>query len=361
MITLSPSGLPYLSREELEAIYSPEEFEWLAKARIRPETYQYISGFAGTGEGHRMNRDAFGRWVFCSRILRDVSSIDLSTVILGRQLRTPILLGASAMHRLSHPSGELATARAATMAGTVMMLSTSSSVRLEELSPLAENRWLQLYWMNDRAFTLDLVQRAEAHNYQAIALTVDYSALGWREAEKRLGDWDTGDVVQANFPTPVPDGLALDSTITWRSLDWLRSVTSMPIILKGILSVADAKIAVEEEIPAIIVSTHGGRQLDYLMASLDALPPIVDAVAGRMEIYLDSGVRRGTDVLKALALGANAAIIGRPVHWALGAGGEAGLLRLLAIMNGELMSAMALCGATSISAVDRSIVAPRPR
>lgn len=361
MLTVSPLGLPYLTREELDAIYSPEEFERLAKERIRPETYEYVSGFAGTGEGQRMNRDAFGRWVFCSRILRDVSSIDLSTVVLGRTLRTPILLGASAMQRLSHPDGELATARAATKAGTVMMLSTSSSVRLEELSPLAENRWLQLYWMNDRAFTLDLVQRAEAHGYQAIALTVDYSPLGWREAEKRLGDWDTGDVLQAHFPTSIPKGLAIDSSLTWRSLDWLRSVTSMPIILKGVLSVEDAKTAAQEEIPAIIVSTHGGRQLDYLLASLDALPPIVDAVAGRLEIYLDSGVRRGTDVLKALALGAKAAIIGRPVHWALGTGGEAGLLRLLTIMNSELISAMALCGATSIGAVDRSIVAPRPR
>lgn len=360
MSVLSPSGLPYLTTDELEGLFSPDEFEPLAKERIRSETYAYVSGYAGTGEGHRMNLEAFGRWVFRPRILRDVSSVSLSTTVLGKSLRTPILLGASAMHRLSHPDGEFATARAATKAGTIMMLSTSSSTPLEDVAPLAEHRWMQLYWMNDLAITKDIVQRAEAHGYEAIALTLDAPCFGWREIEMRLGNWDTGDVLQANFPNPLPEGLATISTLTWRSLDWLRSITPVPIILKGILTVEDATIAAEEGFPAIIVSTHGGRQLDYLMASLDALPPIVDAVAGRLEIYLDSGVRRGTDVLKALALGAKAAIIGRPVHWALGAGGEQGLLRLLAIMNAELLSAMALCGVTSISDVKRSIISPRP-
>ena len=361
MTVLSPSGLPYLTSDELAQLYSPDEFEPLAKERVRPETHGFVSGHAGSGEGHRMNREAFGRWVFRPRVLRDVSSIDLSTTVLGRPVRTPILLGASAMHRLSHPDGEHATARAATAAGTVMMLSTSSSIPLEDLASVAENRWLQLYWMNDRAITKDIVQLAEANGYQAIALTLDAPRAGWREIEMRLGDWETGDVIQAIFPNPWPAGLAIDSTLTWRSLDWLRSITSMPIVLKGVLTAEDAAIAADEAIPGIIVSSHGGRQLDYAIASLDALPAVVDAVAGRLEIYLDSGVRRGTDVLKALALGARATFIGRPVHWALGAGGEAGLLRLLEIMNAELLSAMALCGVTSIRAVDRSVVTARPR
>ena len=360
MSVVSPTGLPYLTTHELEGLYSPDEFEPLAKERIRPETYAFVGGYAGTGEGHRLNLEAFGRWVFQPRILRDVSSVDLSTTVLGKYLRTPVLLGASAMHRLSHPDGERATARAATKAGTVMMLSASSSLSLEDVAPLAKHRWMQLYWMNDQALTKDIVQRAEAHGYEAIALTLDSPRSGWREIEMRLGDWVPGDVLQANFPTPWPEGLAINSQLTWRSLDWLRSITSMPIILKGILAVEDAKIAAEEGFPAIIVSTHGGRQLDYLTASLDALRPIVDAVAGRLEIYLDSGVRRGTDVLKALALGARATIIGRPVHWALGAGGEQGILRMLAIMNAELLSAMALCGVTSIGGVNSSIISPRP-
>ena len=359
MALLSPTGLPYLTTDELESLYSPDDFEPLAKERITAEAHAYISGYAGTGEGHRMNLEAFKRWVFRTRILRDVSSVTLSTTVLGKLLRTPIILGASALHRLSHPDGEFATARAATTAGTVMLLSTSSSISLEDVAPYAEHRWMQLYWMNDLALTRDIVQRAEAHGYEAIALTVDAPRLGWREIEMRLGDWVPSDILQANFPTPLPAGLATSSTLTWRSLDWLRSITSMPIIFKGILTVEDATIAAEEGYPAIIVSTHGGRQLDYLIASVDALPPIVEAVAGRLEIYLDSGIRRGTDVLKALALGARAAIIGRPVHWALGVGGEQGLLRLLTIMNSELLSAMALCGVTSIADVNSSLVSPR--
>ena len=359
MSRLSSTGLAYLTTDELERLYSPDEFESLAKDRITAEAYAFISGYAGSGEGHRMNLEAFKRWVFRPRILRDVSSVNLSTTVLGKLLETPIILGASALHRLSHPDGEFATARAATTAGTIMMLSTSSSTPLEDVAPYAEHRWMQLYWMNDRGLTRDIVHRAEAHGYEAIALTVDSHRPGWREIEMRLGDWVPREVLQANFPNPLPDGLAISSTLTWRSLDWLRSITSMPIILKGILTVEDATTAAEEGYPAIIVSTHGGRQLDYLIASVDALPPVVDAVAGRLEIYLDSGVRRGTDVLKALALGARAAIIGRPVHWALGAGGEQGLLRLLTIMNSELLSAMALCGVTSIADVNRSLVSRR--
>ena len=359
MSPLSPTGLPYLTTDELERLYNPDEFEPIAKDRITAETHAFIACYAGTGEGHRMNLDAFKRWVFRPRILRDVSSVDLSTTVLGKLLQTPIILGASALHRLSHPDGEYATARATTTAGTVMMLSTSSSTPLADVAPHAEHRWMQLYWMNDRALTRDIVQRAEAHGYEAIASTVDFPRPGWREIEMRLGDWVPNDVLQANFPNPLPEGLATCSTLTWRSLDWLRSITSMPIILKGILTVEDATIAAVEGFPAIIVSTHGGRQLDYLIASVDALPSVVDAVAGCLEIYLDSGVRRGTAVLKALALGARTAIIGRPVHVALGAGGEPGLLRLLTIMNSELLSAMALCGVSSIVDVNRSLVSPR--
>ena len=351
----------HLDPDEIARIWSVEEFEPLAKERMRPETYRFVSSSAGTGGGVRINREAFDRWVFRPRILHDISSVDLGVTVLGRRLRTPIMFGASALHRLSHPDGELATGRAATAAGSLMTLSTSTSMPVEDVAAVAQHPWMQLYWMNDRGITRDIVARAEAAGFGAIALTVDAPHMGWREDEYRLGDWDTGDVRQAVFPDPWPDGLAIDRSLTWRSLDWLRSVTSLPIVLKGVLTPEDATIAVTEGIPGIIVSTHGGRQVDGALASLDALPPIADAVAGGTELYFDSGVRRGTDVLKALALGARAVFLGRPVHWALATGGQPALARMLELMNGELQSVMGLCGQTRADAIDRSVVMTRPR
>jgi 4-hydroxymandelate oxidase len=299
--------------------------------------------------------------VFRPRILVDISSIDLGVTVLGRRLRTPVLLGASALHRLSHPDGELATGRAAAAHGSLMMLSASTSTTPEEVAGVVPDRWMQLYWMNDKELTRDIVQRAEAAGFQAIALTVDAPYLGWRETEFRLGDWDLGEVKQMIFPDPWPTGLAIDRTLTWRSLDWLRGVTSLPIVLKGVVTPGDARTAASEGIPGILVSNHGGRQLDGAVASLDALPAVADAVGEDIELFLDSGVRRGTDVLKALALGARAVFLGRPVHWALATGGEPALSRMLELIEGELTSAMGLCGQTRADAIDRAILMPRPR
>jgi 4-hydroxymandelate oxidase len=352
---------PHLTPDEVARIWSVEEFEPLARERLREETYRFVSSWAGTGTGVRINREAFDRWVFRPRILTDVSSIDLSVTVLGAQLRTPVLLAASALHRLSHPDGELATGRAATAAGSLMMLSTSTSTPPEQVAEVADHRWMQLYWMNDREITRGIVQRAEDAGFQGIALTVDAPYMGWREDEKRMGDWDTGDVIQTVFPDPWPDGLAIDRSLTWRDLDWLRGITRMPIVLKGVMTPGDAAIAVKEGIPGIIVSNHGGRQLDATEGSLDVLPAIRDAVAGGCEIYLDSGVRRGTDVLKALALGARAVFLGRPVHWALATGGQPALARMFELIHGELANAMGLCGQTRADAIDPAIVTPRPR
>ncbi len=352
---------PHLTPDEVARIWSVDELEPLARERMRDETYRFVSSWAGTGGGVRINLEAFGRWVFRPRILRDVSDIDLSVTVLGARLRTPVLLAASALHRLSHPDGELATGRAATAAGSLMMLSTSTSTPPEAVAEVAEHRWMQLYWMNDRGFTRAIVQRAEDAGFQAIALTVDAPYLGWREDEKRMGDWDTGDALQTLFPDPWPPGLAVDRSITWRDLDWLRGITRLPVVLKGVMTPEDAATAVAERIPGIIVSNHGGRQVDGAAGSLDALPPIRDVVAGGLEIYLDSGVRRGTDVLKALALGARAVFLGRPVHWALATGGQPALERMFELIHGELASVMGLCGQTRVDAIDPAIVMPRPR
>jgi isopentenyl diphosphate isomerase/L-lactate dehydrogenase-like FMN-dependent dehydrogenase len=241
-----------------------------------------------------------------------------------------------------------------------MMLSTSTSTPPEAVGEVGPERWMQLYWMTDREITRDIVRRAEASGFRALALTVDAPRIGWREMEFRLGDWDVQGIPQSLFPDPFPPGLKVESTLTWRSLDWLRGITSLPIVLKGVMTSEDAVIAADEGIPAIIVSNHGGRQLDHAMASLDALVPIADAVGDRMELYLDSGVRRGTDVLKALALGARGVFLGRPVHWALATGGEPALSRMLELINGELTSAMAICGASGIARIERAMLAPRP-
>ncbi|MFN8621471.1 MAG: alpha-hydroxy acid oxidase [Chloroflexota bacterium] len=359
---------PHLTPDEVARIWSTDELEPLARERLRDETYRYVAGWAGTGGGVRINREAFDRWVFRPRILVDISAIDLGVTVLGRRMRTPILLGASALHRLSHPDGELATARAAAAAGSLMMVSTSTSTSLEAIAENVPDRWMQLYWMNDRAITRDIVARAEAAGFGAIALTVDAPYMGWREDERRMGDWDTGPVTQVVFPDPWPEGLAIDRTLTWKDLDWLRGITRMPIVLKGVMTPEDAAIAAREGIPGIIVSNHGGRQVDATIGSLDALPPIAEAVAGGTpaggvapEIYLDSGVRRGTDVLKALALGARAVFVGRLVHWALATGGQPALDRMFTLMNGELESVMGLCGQTRADAIDPSILERRPR
>ncbi|MFO1539941.1 MAG: alpha-hydroxy acid oxidase, partial [Chloroflexota bacterium] len=245
-------------------------------------------------------------------------------------------------------------------AGSLMMLSTSSSTPVEAVAPAAGNTWMQLYWMNDRGITRALVERAEAAGVHALALTVDAPRLGWREREARHGDWETGGVVQVHLPDPWPDGLAIEAGLTWRDLDWLRGITRLPIVLKGVLTAEDARIAADEGIPGIVVSNHGGRQIDFAQSAIDALPPISDAVGDRVELYLDSGVRRGTDVLKALALGARAVFLGRPVHWALALGGEAGVRRLFALVDGELGSAMGILGAASLDALGPDAVVRRP-
>jgi 4-hydroxymandelate oxidase len=352
--------VPFLDASAVAAIWSVHDFEPLAKDRMRHEVHEFVTSWAGTGEGCRINRSAFDRWVFRPRVLRDVSTVDTSTTVLGVPVRTPVFLGASAMHRLSHPDGELATARAAKAAGGLMMLSTSTSTPPEAVAEVGPPLWMQLYWMSDREISREIVRRAEESGFGAIALTVDAPRLGWRELEFRLGDWDVQGIPQALLPDPYPPGLRVEPGLTWRSLDWLRGITKLPIVLKGVMTPEDATIAADEGIPAIIVSNHGGRQLDHAMASLDALPPIVDAVGDRMELYLDSGVRRGTDVLKAIALGARGVFLGRPVHWALATGGEPALSRMLELINGELSSAMGVCGAASIDQVERAMVAPRP-
>jgi 4-hydroxymandelate oxidase len=262
---------------------------------------------------------------------------------------------------MAHPDGELATARAARDLGTIMIVSLGASYPVEDIAAELDGRWMQLYWLRKREITHDILQRAEAAGFEAICLTVDSQVAGWRENEARMPVLPQPGIVAANLPPDATDvDLDFEPTVSWQSLEWLRSVTRLPIVLKGIMTAEDAKLAVEHGVDAIIVSNHGGRQLDGTMATLDALPEVVDAVAGRLEVLCDGGIRRGTDVLKALALGARAVLMGRPIFWGIGTGGAAGLVRLTELVRGELRVGMALTGVTSATAVPRSIIAPNP-
>jgi 4-hydroxymandelate oxidase len=348
---------PFLTPHELAHIQSVEEFEPLAAERMGRAWYDAVRGFAGSGWTTRANEAAFARWVFRPRVLVDVSNTTLETTVLGERVGLPILFAPSASHRLSHPDGELATARAALRLRTVQTLSLYTTVSMEEVAGVGHRRWLQLYWYTDHGMTRDIVQRAEAAGYGAIALTVDTGAGTWWELWRGRPFQLPDGFTEANHPGRFFEH---DPSVSWRSLEWLRAQTTLPLILKGIVSVADARLAAAHGIDAIVVSNHGGRMIDGAVPSIDALPPIADAVGERLEVYMDGGVRRGSDVLKALALGARAVLIGRPVQWGLATGGEAGILRMVELMARELHSAMALCGARSPAEVSPSMVRRTP-
>jgi len=347
------------------------EYEPLARQKLSESAYGFIAGAAEDEVTLRENRAAFQRLRLRPRVLVDVSKIDPSTTVLGQRIEFPVLLAPVAVQRLAHPDGELASARAAAAAGTIMALSTSASCSIEEVARAAEGaRWFQLYFNRDREVTKRLVERAEVHGYFALCLTVDLPWLGRREADIRNQLQFPPDVTMANFAgdearglLPVVTGSTLDGSagpsdpsLSWKDVDWLRSQTKMRLVIKGILTAEDAVLAVEHGAEAIVVSNHGGRQLDGVPASIEALPEIVDGVGGRAEVLLDGGVRRGSDVLKALALGARAVLIGRPYIWGLAVAGEEGVKRVLSILRFELELAMALAGCPAVADIGRGLV-----
>ncbi len=349
------------------------EFEAIARARMEPAAFDYYAGGAADELTVAENRAAFDRVRLRPRVLVDVSVVDTRVTILGDALRTPVLLAPTALNRLGHPDGELAAARAAGASGTVMVLSTTASSSLEEVASMATGPlWFQLYVYKDREVTRDLVRRAERAGYRALVLTVDMPRMGRRERDLRNGFTLPPGVSMRNLETSGrldaarwgPDSSfmqyvhdLLDPALTWGAIGWLRSLTSLPLLVKGIVAPEDAERAVAEGARGIVVSNHGGRQLDGTIATIAALPQVADRVAGRVPILLDGGVRRGTDVLKAIALGASAVLIGRPYLWGLAADGERGVRRVLDLLGAEVELAMALAGCPTIDAVDRSIVA----
>jgi 4-hydroxymandelate oxidase len=321
--------------------------------------FSYVSGGAADELTLRWNTEAFQRIRLRPRVLADVQGTDTRTTLLGNEVPCPILLAPTSYHRLMHPDGEVATARAAAAAGVPYVVSTATTTPLEVIAKAADGpRWFQLYVLPDRERTRDLVAAAESSGCRAILLTVDTPIAGVRNREQRAGVRLPPGVTAPYFHHVV-DATNVRTTfapLTWGDVSWLQSVARVPVLLKGVITREDAGRAAKEGVHGIVVSNHGARNLDTLPATIDALPEVVDAVDGRMTILLDGGVRRGTDVLKAIALGASAVMIGRPYLYGLAVAGAAGVKAVLDILRTELEAALALTGRANIAAVDRGVL-----
>jgi 4-hydroxymandelate oxidase len=358
------------------------ELEALAEKRIPQSAWDYYASGADDELTLRRNREAYQALSLHYRVLVDVSARNLETTLLGHKVSMPIAVAPTAFHRLAHPEGELASVRAAGDAGTLFVLSTLSNTRVEAVAEAARGPlWFQLYVYKDREATRELVRRVEAAGCSALVLTVDAPVLGRRERDVRNSfalppEFRVENLCREANPvgqaTPYgsiervrgESGLAsyfssmLDPSLTFRDVAWLRSITQLPIVVKGIVRADDAKRAVEVGASAVVVSNHGGRQLDTSPATIDVLDRVVAAVGGRTEVYVDGGVRRGTDVIKALALGARAVFLGRPVLWGLAVGGREGVGAVLELVRRELDLAMALCGCASVAEITADLLQP---
>jgi isopentenyl diphosphate isomerase/L-lactate dehydrogenase-like FMN-dependent dehydrogenase len=350
---------------DLARIVRLADFEPLARAAIEPAAYDYIAGGAWDEVTLAENDAAWSRRLFRPRVLVDVGAVDPSTTLLGAASSMPLAIAPMSIHVLAHHEAEVATARAAAAAGVPFTLSTMSSRSIEDVAEAAPDgtRWFQLYVQRDADRTRSLVERAAAAGYSAIMLTVDLPVLGYRDRDRLSGFEMTslGNFVD-RLPTHRPVGSSRDGsagaamkprTLTWEDLATIRGWSSLPIVLKGILTAEDARLAVEHGMDGIIVSNHGARQLDRVQASIDALPEIVAEVAGRTEVWVDGGVRRGLDIAVALALGARGVLIGRPMLWALAVGGRAGVEHALRLLREEFEVTLALLGAPTPADITR--------
>jgi lactate 2-monooxygenase len=359
---------------------SAGELEARARERLSAEAFGYVAGGAGSEQTMRNNLRAFERWEIVPRMLRDVSERDLSTTVLGTSMPAPVLLAPIGVQSIVHPDAELAVARAAAAHGLPAILSTAASHSIEQVAAVMEPahpgpRWYQLYWPTDRALAASFVARAGAAGYEAIVVTLDTWLLGWRPRDLANGylPFLKGEGVATYFSDPVFRA-ALERTpeedpgpaighwayqfsnprVTWADLEWLREQTQLPIVLKGILHAEDAQLALEAGVDGLIVSNHGGRQVDGSIGALDALPGVRAAVGAEFPVLFDSGIRTGADVFKALALGADAVCLGRPYVWGLALDGQAGVEHVLRCLLAELDLTLALSGYTELAQVDSS-------
>ena len=348
----------------LSRILRLADFEPLAREALATEVFDYVAGGSWDEITLAENVAAWRRRRLRPRVLADVARVTTATTLLGAPCALPLAIAPMAAQGELHADGEVATARAAAAAGVPFIASTVSTRSLEEIAATAPEatRWFQLYTQADVRRTRSTVERAAAAGYGALVVTVDLPVLGYRERDRRngydtAGPWDRAFSLRRDGPEPIAE--LEPGTLTWRDLAPIRSwAPDLPLVLKGILHAEDARLAVEHGADAIVISNHGARQLDRVPPAVDVLEEVVDAVAGRCEVWVDGGVRRGLDVAIALALGARGVLLGRPVLWALAAGGEAGVARALAIVREELEIALALLGAPAPSAVTRAHVDP---
>ena len=346
------------------------DFERLAREALSPGAYGYFAGGAGDEQTLRENVEAYGHWRLRPRALVDVSEVTTTTTVLGTEIAMPLLVAPVAFQRMAHPDGEPGMARAAAAAGTIMVLSTLATATPAEVAQAAPGapRWFQLYCFRDRGVTRALIDQAEEAGFGAIALTVDAPRLGRRERDLRTGFVIPADVTVPSFAaaagkasagTPADMFALMDPSMGWDDLEELASGSSLPVIVKGILTGEDAALACDHGAAGVVVSNHGGRQLDGATATIDALPEVVDAVEGRIEVLVDGGARRGADVVKALALGARAVLAGRAPLWGLAARGERGAREVLELLQEEIELAQVLVGCASPDALGRPHVARR--
>jgi isopentenyl diphosphate isomerase/L-lactate dehydrogenase-like FMN-dependent dehydrogenase len=374
-----------LRGEKLPLPMAIEELERLARERMTPEAYDYVAGGAGAEDSVRANLAAFKRWRLVPRFLRNVERRDLSVnlELLGQRLPAPFLLAPIGVQSIIHPDGELAVARAAKAMHVPMILSTLSSHPMEAVAEVLGDapRWFQLYWPKDPQLTESFLTRAEKAGFAALVVTLDTYMLGWRERDLQraylpfmqgqgIANYLTDPVFRAALPIPPEQNplpailhflqLVSNPALQWDDLAFLRKHTRLPIILKGILHPDDARKARDHGVAGIIVSNHGGRQLDGAIAALDALPDVLKAVSGSLPILFDSGIRRGADVLKAMAAGAKAVLLGRPYCYGLGAAGEAGVRAVIENLLADIDISLGLTGCASFEelGMDNLVAAP---
>jgi isopentenyl diphosphate isomerase/L-lactate dehydrogenase-like FMN-dependent dehydrogenase len=345
---------------------SVADYERLAEERLEPGPWAYLTGGSGDEWTLRENRAAFERWTFRPRVLRDVSEISTATTVLGHTVGLPVVVAPVAYQQLYHPDGECATAHGAAAAGAGMAVSTFSTRTHEEIAAAAPElvQWCQLYVFQDRGVTREHLAGAAEAGCSAVVLTVDTPRLAQRERDLRVGFEVPADLplpyaratIGAEAQNPADQFALLDASVSWRDLEWIAGEARLPVVLKGVVTTEDARIAVEHGAAALVVSNHGGRQLDGVPATLDSLPEVVEAVAGGVEVYLDGGIRRGADVAKALALGARAVLAGRAPIFGLAAAGEDGVRHVLELLRDELALTLGLLGCTSPDQLTRAHV-----